>query len=124
MMSNTQDKILLEAIRKVGKRIDDLESVTNDIKKDIGDDRVKIDNVVLAQAGLKATLEIMRGDINNLSKKSEKVVKDAMEDVLEPATESIEQLTKEIKKKETLIIFKNGFLDFIKNKLRRGGERK
>jgi hypothetical protein len=118
MKNDKQYTILLEAIRKVGQRIDDLEKVTNEIKKDIGDDRIKIDDVVLAQSKLSDTIQMMRGDTNDLSKKTEAVVKDAMTDVMQPAVKSVENLRKEIKGKDTIIISKSRFVDWVKLRLR------
>ena len=116
-MEDKQYEILLEAINKVGQRIDDLEKVTNDIKNDIGDDRIKINDVILAQENLFGTIKIMREDINNFNKDTKTVVTDAMNDVLQPAVKSVDSLKKEIKNKKTIIISKNKLIDWIKLKL-------
>ena len=124
MSNDKQYTILLEAIKKVGQRIDDLEKVTNEIKRDIGDDRVKIDDVVLTQSRLNDTIQIMRGDTNDLSKKTEAAVKDAMTGVMQPAVKSVENLRKEIKGKDTIIISKSKFVDWVKLRLRGKSEQK
>lgn len=117
-MEKEQYKILLENIREVGKRIDDLEKVVNDIKKDIGQDRIKIDNVVIAQTNLATTIGIMREDINNSTKDTQEIVKETMDDTLKPAIKSVDSLKKEIKNKKTIFIFKNKLTDWIKLKIR------
>lgn len=113
-MEDKKYDILLEAVRKVDKRIDDLEKVTNAIKKDIGDDRTKIDDVVLEQSKLSESFKIMREDTNNLSKKTESVVKDAMNTVMQPAIDSVDSLKEEIKNKKTMVIKTNWFKSIFK----------
>lgn len=117
-MIDAQYDVLLEAIRKVERRLDDLEKVVNDIKKDLGDDRVKIDDVIIAQGRLNSTVEAMRGDTNNLSKKTQAVVKNAVETAVEPMQNTLDTFVEQKTKIIRQHIPTNFFLSII-NKLRR-----
>ena len=94
---STDDKkqgVILEQVRKGNKLTDDVEKAINEIGKDIGDDRKKIDDVVIGLGEVRQQLKQAREDIDNLNKTMAEAVKRAVEEATQPLLDTMERFEK------------------------------
>lgn len=101
-MTGSSEKVILQAIQRLDKRIDELEASVSRWSKEQGDDRKKIDDVILSTNHNTEQVKIMREDINNLSKTTTKAVSDAVDDHVEPVMDILKKVNQNPSKKSLL----------------------
>ena len=111
-MVKAEYKVLIESIRGLKKDIQSLTEDTNRIDRDLGKDREDMQNFRVDLASMKEEIRTLKSMmVTNATHVQEKV-----SDALQPAVTSVNKLSNEIKKKKTIFIFKNGFVDWFKSK--------
>lgn len=109
-MEDAKYQTLIKEVRGMRQEISRMDRDLGLDRHDMGDFRVEME-------ALKAEVKQLRADFSSNAKR----VGDKVSDAMQPAVDSVDSLKKEMKKKQTIIIFKNGFWDFFKNKMI-GGE--
>jgi len=120
-MEDKQFEVLLNEIRGVSSAI---ERLSNDLGRDATRDRQEASDHSVALATITEGVRQMRKAVNTITGD----VGDKVGDTLKPAVKEVvvatTSLKKEISKKKSIIITKNGIIDWFKGLLRsKGGEK-
>ena len=105
LRTDTQYKNLMAEVRGMREEV-------GRIDRDLSRDRADMEDFKVQMATMKEEIKQVRSAVAANSDK----VRDKVTDALEPAVKSVDKLKDEIRKKKAIYIFKNGFVDWLKEK--------
>lgn len=117
-ISGTQYRNLMSEIRGMREEI-------GRIDRDLARDRQDLEDFKVQMESMKSEIKQLRNEILANADK----IKDKVRDELAPVAKEVKAFKNEIKKKRVVKIFKNSFIDFLKEKTRKlvgngsGGEK-
>ena len=109
-MENKKYQVLIEEVRGISSDIARLDLDLTRDRHELADFKVQMATLTEEVKQLRKEMSAIKGDVGR-----------EVEDTLKPVSKDMNALQKEISKKKTLIITKNGLVDFFKIKLG-GGE--
>ena len=107
-MEEKLDAILV-SVRKLEKKVQNLEDRINDIDRDMAEDRKDFQDIKIKFGEVVAEVGQLRGSTNIMSDQ----VKNKVVDALKPMQESVEELNDTIEKKKSIPVKKLGFFKRI-----------
>ena len=104
-MDTNQYKVIVEEIRGISSDIARLDLDLTRDRHELSDFKVQMATLTEEVKQLRKEMTAMKNEVGR-----------EVEDSLKPVTKDMNALSKEIKQKKTLIITKNGFMDWIRNR--------